>query len=238
MAKGGAMCLSGERKLKVPAAVGIGLAMFATLAMAQAAQASTIHACVKPESGQTRIVGSKTRCHHGEHRLSWNTAGPRGATGSKGATGSQGGPGPEGRAGADGAGTSFEAASEEVELPKAASTTLITKVLPPGSYVISAKTIVEGESTAKGVAVGLCELTDQPGTTGTGGAVSVDVGTWDSPLGENSPTKWLAASTLSLQGSLKSNVTTLLRMYCIDFGETLLRAHESKMRAVTVTAIS
>jgi hypothetical protein len=52
-----------------------GLALVAGVSAAAAvaagsAQAASIHACVKPKSGTTRIVGAKAKCHHGEQKLS------------------------------------------------------------------------------------------------------------------------------------------------------------------------
>jgi hypothetical protein len=61
---------------------------------------STIHACVKDESGQVRIVAAGSSCLASETATSWNVVGPAGV---KGDTGDPGPAGPQGPAGADGA---------------------------------------------------------------------------------------------------------------------------------------
>src|SRR5580765_4947694 len=71
-----------------------------------------IHGCYKAANGQLRLVANAHSCLHYERAVSWNGAGPRGATGpagpagATGATGSVGGAGPAGATGpAGGAGT-------------------------------------------------------------------------------------------------------------------------------------
>jgi len=219
---------------KVSAALGVVLVMFATLTMAQVARASTIHACVKPESGVTRIVGAKAKCRRSEHKLSWSTTGPRGA-GSQGATGLQG---VEGKAGTNGTGASYEAKSVQVLLPFASKTTVATKILPPGSYVLAAKTTLIAESAAKGFGFGICELDDQPGTSGAGELTAEDATAWGGPLGENEPNEWQADSPLILEGSLTSSVTSTLTMFCENAAASSLKAFASRLHALTVTAVN
>src|ERR671936_151916 len=58
-----------------------------------------IYACMKRAGGRVRIVSGPGQCRRGERAISWNVAGPRGATGPTGATGPAGRQGPSGPAG-------------------------------------------------------------------------------------------------------------------------------------------
>ena len=221
-------------RLLAPSA--LGLAVLATFARPQAAQASTIHACVKPESGATRIVSAKAKCHRGEHKLSWNTSGPRGATGAQGPTGAQGA---EGKAGATGTGATFEAAPvEHQSLPKNAGTPVLSKVLPPGTYVVAAKTTLVDESTAKIFADVFCELADQPGTSGLGESKILDLTGWAGTLGEKETNEFQENTPLVLEGSLSSSVTSTLSMSCVNVEGPVAQAGFSRMHALTVTSIN
>ncbi|MGD0197592.1 MAG: hypothetical protein ABSC56_06770 [Solirubrobacteraceae bacterium] len=60
----------------------------------------TISACVHHAGGGLYIARSK--CARGDRKLSWDAAGPQGATGSAGAPGSQGTPGAQGATGVSG----------------------------------------------------------------------------------------------------------------------------------------
>lgn len=60
---------------------------------------SLVHACVRNESGLTRIVPAGESCRHGEHLVVWNVAGPQGPAGP---AGPQGVAGPQGPAGSEG----------------------------------------------------------------------------------------------------------------------------------------
>jgi len=132
------------------------------LAASPAAGAATIHACVKKTSGATRIVGAKAKCRHGEQSLSWNTAGPAGATGASGAAGAKGA---NGTNGTNGAAAGFVARSTESVPIAAKATVLLSKLLPPGSYILNAKSIVVSSSKAAETAALECGVFEAPGTT-------------------------------------------------------------------------
>jgi hypothetical protein len=218
-------------RLLAPSA--LSLATLATFALPQAAQASTIYACVKPASGATRVVGAKAKCRRGEHKLSWNTSGPRGAQGTTGAQGA------EGKAGANGTGATFEAAPiERVSLPPKTGTVVLSKVLPPGAYVLAAKTTLAADSTAKSFADVFCELVDQPGTNGLGESKSLDLSSWSGALGEKEPNEFQMNSPLVLEGSLSSSVTSTLSMFCVNVEGPVAKAVSSRMHALTVTSIN
>jgi hypothetical protein len=211
------------------------VAAFVAALAAQVADAGTIHACVKPKNGVTRIVGAKAKCHRGEHKLSWNATGPKGPAGANGAAGASGA---EGKAGANGSGTAFEAEAPTVDLPAGAETTVISKVLPPGSYLLGARTTLVASSATKTFTFVACTLEDQPGTSGTGIATAVDSTAWASPLGEKGTNEWLADSPLGLEGSLTSSVTSTLSMSCLNIEPQPVEAQASHIHALTVEAIA
>lgn len=62
-----------------------------------------IYACVKKTSGAVRVVTATTRCRSGERKLSWNSAGARGAAGTPGPPGARGPTGLRGPQGVQGA---------------------------------------------------------------------------------------------------------------------------------------
>jgi hypothetical protein len=211
------------------------VAAFVPAAVATQAAAATIHACVKSESGATRIVSAKAKCHKSEHKLSWNTSGPKGPAGANGASGASGA---EGKAGANGSGTVFEAVeAETVHLPAHTKTTILSKVLPPGKYALAAKTTLVASSTTKTFTFVVCELEDQPGTEGIGITTTVDATAWASPLGEKGTNEWQADSPLGLEGSLTSSVTTTLSMSCLNVEPQPAEAEVSRMHALAVEAI-
>src|SRR6185503_14164710 len=59
---------------------------------------NTIHACVAPKDGNTRIVGVNGACKNGETASHWGITGPAGLQGQTGPTGPEGPPGPAGPA--------------------------------------------------------------------------------------------------------------------------------------------
>ena len=75
-------------------------------ALASHAADEQIHACVKTQNGQVRIVAAGTNCLPSEHAATWSVEGPKGdtgATGAQGPKGDTGAQGPKGDTGAQGA---------------------------------------------------------------------------------------------------------------------------------------
>jgi hypothetical protein len=68
----------------------VGALLLAVLATAPRANAATIYACYKKRGGTIRIVAAKSRCHHGEVKLAWNSEGAAGRNGSNGRNGKNG----------------------------------------------------------------------------------------------------------------------------------------------------
>lgn len=98
-----------------------------------------IHSCYQSKGGGLRVVAAKKKCSRGEHALSWNQVGRPGRQGNQGIQGVQGVPGPS---------NAFEVARDVG--PMNIGTTPVTVAtlanLPPGSYVVSAKTEVNSPS--------------------------------------------------------------------------------------------
>jgi hypothetical protein len=210
-----------------------------TLALGtQAADASSIYACVNKHSGSARIVGAKTKCRPSEHKVTWNTMGPRGAAGVPG------GPGAAGTNGTNGVGLDF--ASENfgptllTESEK--GDTVVAKTIPAGSYLVSATTVVgAGKGKKAGVFVFVvCELVD---TTGTPGFVelpaTLGLGEWAQALAESGPGEFAGAGTMAMQGQLTTTQPTTLALLCDPIEgikEATFDAAGSEVSALQTTA--
>lgn len=191
-----------------------GLLAMTGLAVAPHASATTLYACVK-RGGSARVFAHKPRCRHGETRLAWNTRGPvgaKGTSGRNGAAGKTGANGKEGAAGANGAVAGFSAKNPAfVEIPNKEAVTLVHKTLPAGSYIISAKTNLEGVATEAGISVGIdCELL-------SGANLELDGAFWTSPLGEVEA-EYLASTAVSMQAAVTLGSSTEISLLCEDDG--------------------
>jgi hypothetical protein len=230
---------------RMPAATLIAVTLLAVLIGslgAESALAGSIHACVRPKSGATRIVGAKAKCRRGEQKLSWSTTGPRGAPGKSGATGAPGAPGEagnEGKAGSNGAAALYSAFAEGPTVLTGGAT-LLTKVLPPGSYAVSSKTMLVGESEAEGWAGASCILGDTPGILTGEEPTPLDQAGWAAVLADVSPKHFIAAGTLSLQGALTSKVTSTITVGCAGDSPvgTVARAEFSQLQVLSVTSVT
>jgi hypothetical protein len=204
------------------------------LVLAPAASAAKIYTCVNDKSGAMRLVSAKTKCRHGERKLSWNTSGPAGAPGATGAAGSPGAPGTNG-VGADYA--SFTLGPTEL----AASEVVVTKTIPAGSYFVNAKTVIGATDATTAVFVGvICELVD---TSGTVGVVelpqALDLGEWQQQLSNSFGTEYDAATTLAMQAQLTTTEATTLAMVCAAVNgskEAKFFAVASQLSALQTTA--
>jgi hypothetical protein len=201
-------------------------------AAASGAQAATIHACVKPKSGATRIVSAKSKCRHGEQKLSWNSEGPRGPAGANGTAGAPG------AAGASGAGPLFSAASGAAAVTSS-ETPLASKVLPPGHYMLWAKTDIVESSPKREVENVSCILASRPGTTGTGELSLLDLSGSELELGETEPGQFNAAVTIPMQGALTTAVTATVTMSCSkeNGGTTTVGSTFTQLQALGVTSV-
>jgi len=204
---------------------------------ASAAHAATIHACVKPKSGATRIVTARAKCRPGEHKLSWNTNGPRGAGGANGKNGANGAQGSAGSPGAVTQPTVFSAEDREPRALPTGETGLLTKVLPPGSYAVSATVPLAGELDKAGFTQVLCAVLDSPGTTGGGESTVLDLGQLIAPLAQLEAGHFGSGSTLPLKAVLTSGVTSTLTLTCTNFNTTIVHTILVHMQALTVGAV-
>jgi hypothetical protein len=206
--------------------------LLAALAAASQADAATIYACVKKTSGATRIVSRTARCKRGERRLSWSVAGPRGATGATGASGARGASGAagaNGTNGANGAAAGF-LARNDTSTPLSGMQVLVSKLLPPGSFVFSAKTYLAAHAAAKSASIVECIALDAPGTTPTTTGEPLDVGAWGDTLEEGLGSGFNAFTTLPLTGGFSASVATTLDVVC--GGSTGVTADFAQLTAI------
>ncbi len=216
-------------------------------ALGAPAPTGTIYACVKRHSGATRIVTASARCRHGEQKLSWNIAGPagsRGARGPAGGKGADGKAGPDGLPGSNGAVSVYAARHDEsldVALLEAAPiTVLLSKTVPPGSYSISAKTLLVGESVKAGFVLTSCAIVDTPGTAFSETHATLDISGWEAPLGERVKGEFKSVVTLPSSGTLTSTVTSTLSLVCVNFSGpegAAVRALSTQLSAIQANTI-
>jgi hypothetical protein len=194
-------------KVVVPAWLILGALTFGT----PAADAASIHACVNKHTGSARIVSAKAKCRSTERRVTWNTAGPSGPRGQAGTPGGSGTPGTNG-VGPDYASRVFAPAplaEDETD------TVIASRSIPPGSYLISGKTIVGGSAKSAVFVAVLCELIDSPGTPMVVELpIALDVGEWAGEFALEG-TSYTAASTIDLQAQITTTQPTTLALGCV-----------------------
>src|SRR3954449_7712264 len=83
--------------------VGVVAGCLAATTLASGKAGGTIYACVKSATGAVRVVEATAPCKSGERRVTWSSAGDRGARGVPGARGPSGLRGVTGAAGVPGA---------------------------------------------------------------------------------------------------------------------------------------
>jgi hypothetical protein len=212
------------------------MALVAGALFVSAAAAATIHACVKPKSGATRIVGAKTKCHHGEQKLSWNNEGPRGPAGSGGA---QGVPGSAGTNGLNGAGPLFAAGSSTQTHIVTAETILVSKVVPPGSYMIWGKIDILETGNTRESPLLECRLHAHAGTEESDEPEGIDVSIFEAPLSEHGAGSFQGAATIPLGGTYVSSRTSTLFATCKKEGggSTTPTSLLAQIQALGVTSI-
>jgi hypothetical protein len=207
------------------------------LAAAPAAGAATIYACVSKKGGAMRIVSAKTKCRHGEHKLSWSSTGPAGPAGAPGAPGAAGAPGANG-VGSDYSSFSFGptalALSETGDI-------IVSKTIPAGTYFVSGKTVVGGDEAKKAVFVAvICELVDSASTLRVvEPKEAIDIGEWAQELAEQSATDFVGVTTMEMQGQLTTTEPTTLALVCDPIEgskEATVDAFASEVSALQTTA--
>jgi hypothetical protein len=196
------------------------------LALAPQAGASTLYACVKKKSGAARFVSARTSCRRSERKISWNTQGVPGSAGAKGKNGANGRngtngkdgtngkEGPSGKDGASAGLVSFSDSPFELPLTRHAVATLSN--VPPGSYVVTAKTLLNDTNSTEGVTVHCYMLGDEAATemSAKGGYGSV-----------------------SLLGILVSPLTSSITLECNDFGTSGIEVSFARIVAIQVQTL-
>lgn len=186
------------------------------LAVAPAASAAKIYTCVS-KGGAMKLVSAKTKCKHGERKVSWNASGPAGAPGAVGSPGAEGSPGAPGTngVGADFASYSFGptelAGGENGDV-------VVSKTIPAGTYFVNANTVIgaAGATTAVFAAV-VCELVDSSGTVSiVEFPKALDIGEWLQQLSksESAGSEYEGATTIAMQTQLTTTEPTTLAMIC------------------------
>jgi hypothetical protein len=110
----------------------------------------TYYACVTNSTGALKIVSKATKCHTGQHKISWNNVGPRGLTGARGAAGLVRG---------------YIDNSGGADLTNSSLTTVGTLHLPAGKFLVTAKVDAGIGSSNNGDDVVSCDVTDSNGNT-------------------------------------------------------------------------
>jgi hypothetical protein len=181
--------------------------MVGVLAGATSASASTLYACVK-KNGSAHIYSKKPKCKKGESKLSWNTTGPAGTNGAPGAAGKNGANGTNGTNGSNGANGAvagyFTAQGGPISITEEEQL-ILSKTLPPGNYLISAKVTTSAAGKNTGQMESRCELYD---------GATLDESQWISGLSEFLPGVFLGTSTLPLNTAVTFTKPTAIQVWC------------------------
>jgi hypothetical protein len=200
------------------------------LLLAPQAGAATLYACVKKNNGSARFVSARTNCRRSERKISWNTQGAPGRNGTNGKNGAAGKTGPAGKNGTngkdgangtngkDGAAAGLVAFSDSpFELPLSQHAVATLSNVPPGSYIVTAKALLEDSNATEGVVVHCYIAGDEAATeiSAKGGYGSV-----------------------SLLGILVSPLTSSIALECNDFGTSGIKVTFARIAAIQVQSLS
>jgi hypothetical protein len=211
-------------------------------AAASAAGATTIYTCVSKKSGAMRVVSAKTKCRHGEQKLSWDAAGPAGSHGVAGAPGS---PGAAGTNGTNGTGIDYgtsKVGKESVELAKGSEDVVLSKTLPAGTYFVTAQTtLLVSEAKASTLEVLACGIADSTGTPAflEPAGQALDESVWLQTLTSISSGEFGASTDVALQTQLTTTTPTTLALICTAVegtSEGVTEAFDSQLSALQTTA--
>src|SRR6202000_418419 len=131
-----------------------------------------------------------------------------------GSGGAQGAPGSAGVNGLTGAGPLFSAVSSKQPHISPEGTVLVSKVLPPGSYMVWAKTDVFETGTKAEAENVTCALRSHPGTDETEELTLLDESISELELGIRGGGGFGAADTIPLQGAFATAVTSTVLLEC------------------------
>ena len=162
--------------------------------------------------------------------------GAGGATGPAGSNGETGAAGATGKGGANGAVAGYSAThTASTELNVATEVAVVSKQIPAGNYIVSAKTVI-GASAETFARVGAaCKLSDTA-------AGVLDESQWTGGLVELLSKKWIGGATVSLGAAVSTTETTTLALECADrsnhLGELSIGATFSSITAIQTSSNS
>ncbi len=209
-----------ETTTRVTALLAItGALLVGAFAVAQAADAATIYACVKKGSGTARIVSKKAKCRKGESRLTWSSQGPagknglNGGAGKEGPAGKNGTNGTNGTNGANGAVAGYSITQSNLVTLGAGSggEIVLGEEFPAGKYMLSGKADIHAEAGAGGFVDVACELFAPEEEDEL-----LDLSEFTSPLAELKAGEFAADGTDSMQSAVNFTKTTLVLMGCFE----------------------
>jgi hypothetical protein len=212
--------VSGPSRPAILATVLAAAMLFLAALAVPPARAATIYACVKKKTGAARIVSKRARCRRGETRLFWNVSGPAGTPGLNGRSGAGGANGASGANGANGAVAGFTAGGAGAPLAVEKETVVLSKVLPAGSYLVSAKVTIIGELNKAGRAVAFCLLADNPGTEYKKEEENLDLAVWLLPFQEETATRFVGVLAQPLEAAVQATGPNVLSLVCIESKST------------------
>jgi hypothetical protein len=96
------------------------------------------------------------------------------------------------------------------EFTKKEEATILTKSLPAGNYIVSAKTVLSSSASAVVRVAAVCDLLD-----GGPGSV-VDTSGWDAALVEELPGGFIGETTLSFEAAVSLSATASVSLVCTD----------------------
>ncbi|HSZ12927.1 MAG TPA: hypothetical protein VK790_02710 [Solirubrobacteraceae bacterium] len=230
------------RLVKAMRAIGAasGAVVLLAFAVASAAGATTIYACVSKKSGAMRVVSAKAKCRHGEHRLSFSS------TGSAGPAGAPGAPGAAGKQGTSGVGVDFgtsRVGSEPTRLATGGEDVVLSRTLPAGSYLVSAQvTLLAGEAKTPLFVVVACGIADSAGTPEIlePAGKAIDESVWLQTLAPTGTAGEYGGDTdMPLQAQLTTTTSTTLALICVPIEGTtgvVFKAFDPQLSALQTTA--
>ena len=199
----------------------------------------SIHGCVA-RSKALLVVKPDQRCPARTAALTFSQTGPRGATGATGAQGIQGQQGIAGSNGTDGTnGTNASVAGYSASALGAIDfkTTSLSNVfahltLPPGSYLLTAKSVVRATESGPDFIDATCVLFQQNGTSS-----QQDSSEFSVPLAQVGSTVYQAIGTVSMQLAVTTTAQTTWDESCVANGyanSPTVNATDTRLEAITL----
>ncbi len=203
----------------------------AAFAPVPVAQAATLYACVT-KSGTAHVYTKKPKkCKSKKEKLvSWNTVGPAGKNGTDGTNGASG---TNGTNGTNGAVAGYFASGLGKDTPLSESDkTVLSKTLPAGRFLITAKAVVIALGTKAGLVGAQCRLLE--------GAAEFDLSFFDLETAEFGAGSFYGAVPLTLVGEVSLTAPASITLQCVDYDDRAggtVEAREPELMAVEVSSI-